>query len=66
MTFRTSGVKLLLFVFALSFSVNAAEISTQMPEVQEAVVRNPDGSVHTVEVTEPKSKFDVTAGPDAL
>ncbi|NQV27034.1 MAG: heme-binding protein [Rhodopirellula sp.] len=46
--------------------LNAAEISTQQPEIKEAVVRQADGSVHTVEVAKPKPKFDVAAGPDAL
>ena len=44
----------------------AAEISAQNPEIQEAVVRNPDGSVHSVAVAKPKPKFDVSAGPDAI
>ena len=66
MNCRTSGVNFLLLVLALSPSADAAEISTQKPEFQEAVVRNSDGSVHTVAVAKPKSKFDVAAGPEAL
>ncbi|MFT4556388.1 MAG: hypothetical protein ACI92S_001731, partial [Planctomycetaceae bacterium] len=46
--------------------LNAAEVSTQKPEIQETVVRQADGSVHTVEVAKPKPKFDVSAGPDAV
>ena len=46
--------------------LNAAEVSTQQPAIQEAVVRQADGSVHTVEVAKPKPKFDVSAGPNAI
>ena len=66
MNCRTSGVNFLLLVLALLPSADAAEISTQKPELQEAVVRNSDDSVHTVAVAKPKSKFDVAAGPEAL
>lgn len=45
---------------------SVAEVSTQKPEIQEAVVRNADGTSHTVAVVKPAPAFDVTAGPDAL
>lgn len=63
--------RLLLVMMSLSVvsplaPAHSAEISTQPPEIQEAVVRRVDGSSHTVAVKKAATKFDVTAGPDAI
>ena len=52
-------------VFVTS-SLRTADVSSQQPAVQEAVVRQADGTVHSVAVAKPVAKFDVTAGPEAL
>lgn len=57
---------LMMLQTVVSPLVSAAEPSTQQPEIQDAVVRQADGSVHTVEISKPKQKFDASAGPDAL
>lgn len=64
MNYRSAGLNFLLLAFALPTQAGAADMSTQMPVTQEAVVRNVDGSVHTVAVAKPKPKFDVMAGPE--
>ena len=45
--------------------LNAAAVSTQKPELKDAVVQQADGTIHTVPAAKPKAKFDVSAGPAA-
>ncbi len=54
-------------VTAVAAQVVAADVSTQKPERQEAVVLKDDGQVAVVAKAEPKAagKFDFTGGPDA-
>ncbi|MDA0283159.1 MAG: c-type cytochrome [Planctomycetota bacterium] len=55
-----------LLVFAM-FSLSAlADNTSQKPVIQEAVVQQADGSVHTVDVAKPKATFDASAGPAAM
>ena len=62
----SSIVIAMLLTVVISPLLNAADVSTQKPVIQDAVVRQVDGSVHTVEAAKPEPKFDVSAGPDAL
>lgn len=54
-------------VTAVAAQVVAADVSTQKPERQEAVVLKDDGQLAVVAKAEPKAagKFDFTGGPDA-
>lgn len=66
MRYQIRVLQYVMLMVAVSSIVGAAEISTQKPAIQDAVVQQADGTVHTVAVAKPKPKFDVTAGPDAL
>lgn len=58
---------LLAVLLALTSAVVArAEVATQLPELQPSAVQKEDGTIHQVDVPEPKVELKVTGGPEAL